>query len=219
MTETAARTAAGAAPSGAMPERMSEALQRLVAGTTGERASIGDLFHRIGDRAHYALLILFALPNTLPGIPGTSAVLGVPLIYLTLQMALGREPWLPRFITNRTIGREALASVVERALPWIEKGERYLHPRLTSLTGPRTEIAVGALAVVLAVIIMLPIPFGNMMPALAIIFFALGLMEQDGVWVLGALATAILSLAIVVVVLWAVIKSAVFVMIGAFGLG
>lgn len=223
MTETAA----GATPPDATPEpvaeRMSEALRRLAGSEAGDdagaRVSVGDLFHKIGDRAHYALLILFALPNTLPGIPGTSAVLGVPLLYLTLQLALGREPWLPGFITNRSVGRETLAAITDRALPWIEKGERYLHPRLTALTGARSEQAIGALSVVLAAIIMLPIPFGNMMPALAIIFFALGLMEQDGVWIVGALVTAILSLAIVVFVLWAVIKSAVFVIIGAFGLG
>jgi len=201
------------------PERMSQALRRLTQGDEGARVSIRDLFHRIGDRAHYALLIVFALPNTLPGIPGTSAVLGVPLLYLTLQLALGRDPWLPGFIANRSVARESLALVLERGLPWIERGERYLHPRLTGLTGKRVERAIGILSVVLALAIMLPIPFGNMMPALAIIFFALGLMERDGAWVIGGLAMAVVALAVVVFVLWAVIKSTLFVLLGAFGVG
>jgi len=201
------------------PERMSQALRRLVQGDEGARVSIRDLFHRIGDRAHYALLIVFALPNTLPGIPGTSAVLGVPLLYLTLQLALGRDPWLPGFIANRSVARESLALVLERGLPWIERGERYLHPRLTGLTGKRVERAIGILSVVLALAIMLPIPFGNMMPALAIIFFALGLMERDGAWVIGGFAMAVVALAVVVFVLWAVIKSTLFVLLGAFGVG
>lgn len=203
------------------PERMSQALRRLTQGDEGEgaRVSIRDLFHRIGDRAHYALLIVFALPNTLPGIPGTSAVLGVPLLYLTLQLALGRDPWLPGFIANRSVARESLALVLERGLPWIERGERYLHPRLTGLTGKRVERAIGILSVVLALAIMLPIPFGNMMPALAIIFFALGLMERDGAWVIGGFTMAVVALAVVVFVLWAVIKSTLFVLLGAFGVG
>lgn len=201
------------------PERMSQALRRLTQGDEGARVSIRDLFHRIGDRAHYALLIVFALPNTLPGIPGTSAVLGVPLLYLTLQLALGRDPWLPGFIANRSVARESLALVLERGLPWIERGERYLHPRLTGLTGKRVERAIGILSVVLALAIMLPIPFGNMMPALAIIFFALGLMERDGAWVIGGFTMAVVALAVVVFVLWAVIKSTLFVLLGAFGVG
>ena len=73
-------------PADLPPERMSQAIARVVAETEADRVSIGDLFARIGERAHYTLLILFALPNTLPGIPGTSAVLGVPLLYLTLQL-------------------------------------------------------------------------------------------------------------------------------------
>lgn len=200
------------------PERMSQAIARVVAETEADRVSIGDLFARIGERAHYTLLILFALPNTLPGIPGTSAVLGVPLLYLTLQLALGRAPWLPGFIARRSVGREALASVLERAQPWLQRGERYLKPRLRGLTGTVAERWVGTCSVVLAAMIMLPIPFGNMLPALAIIFAALGLMEEDGLWVLVGAVTGTIASVVVMVVLWAVIKSAIFVVLGAFGL-
>ncbi len=200
------------------PERMSQAIARVVAETEADRVSIGDLFARIGERAHYTLLILFALPNTLPGIPGTSAVLGVPLLYLTLQLALGRAPWLPGFIARRSVGREALASVLERAQPWLQRGERYLKPRLRGLTGTVAERWVGTCSVVLAAMIMLPIPFGNMLPALAIIFAALGLMEEDGLWVLVGAVTGTIASVVVIVVLWAVIKSAIFVALGAFGL-
>ncbi|MBL4928028.1 exopolysaccharide biosynthesis protein [Fuscibacter oryzae] len=201
------------------PERTSQALRRVLNAESGPRVTVGSLFHNMGERAHSVLLILFALPNTLPGIPGTSAVMGVPLLYLTLQMALGRDPWLPGFITNRSLARETLATLMERGIPWIERGESYLHPRLTALASPRAERLIGILSVFLALSIMLPIPFGNMLPALAIILFALGLMEDDGAWVLGGLVTAIAALALVVFVLWALIKSAIFVLLGAFGWG
>lgn len=200
------------------PERTSQALHRLLAADPGPRVTVGSLFHTMGDRAHSALLILFALPNTLPGIPGTSAVMGIPLLYLTIQMTLGRDPWLPGFITNRSLARETLVRLLDRGIPWIERGETYLHPRLTVLTGPRAERLIGLLSVFLALSIMMPIPFGNMMPALAIILFALGLMEDDGAWVIGGLVTAVAALGLVVFVLWALIKSAIFVILGAFGM-
>ncbi|GAB1480660.1 exopolysaccharide biosynthesis protein [Paracoccaceae bacterium] len=202
-----------------IPERMSQALLRVVAETGTERVAIGELFARIGERAHYTLLILFALPNTLPGIPGTSAVLGVPLLYLTLQLALGRAPWLPGFIARRSISHQALASVLERAQPWMVRGERYLKPRLRGLTGIVAERWIGACSVVLALMIMLPIPFATPLPALAIIFAALGLMEEDGLWVLVGAVTGTIAAAVVVFVLWAVIKSTLFVLLGAFGMG
>lgn len=206
-------------PGDTAPERTSQALLRVLQAEPGPRVTIGSLFQNMGERAHSVLLILFALPNTLPGIPGTSAVMGVPLLYLTFQMALARAPWLPGFITNRSLSRDTLAQLLSRGIPWIQKGETYLHPRLTHLTGHRAERLIGLLSVLLALSIMLPIPFGNMLPALAIIFFALGLMEDDGAWVLGGLLTAAAALALVVFVLWALIKSAIFVVLGAFGMG
>lgn len=199
------------------PERLSQILPRLADGDEA-RLSVADIIDRMNDRAHTALLVLFALPNTLPSIPGTSAFTGIPLVYLSLQLALGRKPWLPGFIARRTVSREALASVLDRAQPWLVRSERYLHPRLLSLTAPRAERVIGVLMVMLAVTVLLPIPFGNMLPSLAIIFFSLGLLEEDGAWVLVGLATMIFGIAVFSTVLWGLFKAAVFVFLGAFGL-
>lgn len=199
------------------PPRLSQILPHLADGTE-EWLTIGDLVARMQDRAHLALLVLFALPNTLPSIPGTSAITGVPLVYLSLQLALGRQPWLPRFITQRSLSRQRLAEMLKRAQPWLERGERYLHPRLGRLTTPTAQRAVGLLMVLLSLAVLLPIPFGNMVPALAIIFFALGLMEEDGAWIIGGLGTTVFGVALFSTVLWGLFKAAVFVFLGAFGI-
>lgn len=199
------------------PERLSQILPRLADGDQ-PRLTVDALIDRMSERAHTALLVLFALPNTLPSIPGTSAVTGIPLVYLSVQLLLGRKPWLPRFIAQRSIPREALASVLDRAKPWLERSERFLHPRLSGLTGPRAEKVVAVLMVLLSCAVLLPIPFGNMLPSLAIIFFALGLMEEDGFWILGGAAMMVIGIAVFSTVLWGLFKAAVFVFMGAFGL-
>lgn len=200
------------------PERLSQILPRLVAGDE-PRLTVEELIDRMSDRAHAALLVLFALPNTLPAIPGTSALTGIPLVYLSLQLTLGRKPWLPGFIAKRSFPREALVSVMEQAKPWLERGERFLHPRLTTLTGPRAEKVVGVLMLLLACTVMLPIPFGNMLPSLAIIFFALGLMEEDGFWIIGGLVMLVINVAVFSTLLWGLFKAALFIFLGAFGYG
>ena len=73
--------------------RLSEILPRLAEGE-GERISIGDLVGKLSHRAHTTLLVLFALPNVLPAIPGTSAITGMPLVYLALQLTLGQPSLL-----------------------------------------------------------------------------------------------------------------------------
>ena len=42
---------------------------------------------------------------------------------------------------------------------------------------------VGVVALVMALVLTLPIPLGNRLPAVAIIIISLGLAERDGVWV------------------------------------
>jgi hypothetical protein len=50
------------------------------------------------------------------------------------------------------------------------------------------------LFLVLGVVIFLPIPFGNMLPAIAIIMISLGLIEEDGVLVVVGIIAAVLIL-------------------------
>ena len=197
-------------------DRLSQLLPRLAEGTQ-ERISIGDIVTRLEGRAHTTLLVLFALPNVLPAIPGTSAITGMPLVYLALQLSLGQKPWLPGFIANRSFSRPGLAAVLDQAKPWLERSERFLHPRLGGLTRGRMERVIGVLMLILACAVVLPIRLGNRIPALGIIFFALGLMEEDGLWIIAGLVTMISGAVIFSTLLWALFKAAVFVFLGAFG--
>ena len=197
--------------------RLSEMLRAIAADDSRERISIGDIITSMKTRAMGALLLLFALPNILPSIPGTSGITGLPLVYLTSQMMLGRLPWLPGFITNRSLAHRDFASVIRRTEPWLARTERLLKPRLSILVSERAERLIGVLALFLSTIILLPVPFGNSLPSLAICMFALGLMEKDGVWVIAGGVLSVASVLVVVVVMWALIKAALFIIMGAFG--
>ena len=99
------------------------------------RISIGDLLAALGDRALAALLFVFAVPNVLPP-PGTSTILGAPLVFLAAQLAFGLRPWLPGVIADRTIAREDCAGLVRRISPWLARAERLLRPRAVLLVLP-----------------------------------------------------------------------------------
>jgi hypothetical protein len=201
-----------------MPKtRLSDMVRQIAENPALERITISDLLQSMDARAMGALLLLFAFPNILPSPPGTSGILGLPLVYLTSQMMLGRLPWLPKLIANRSVRREDFAGLLDRADPWLDRVERLLRPRLGLLVSDRAERLIGGLCLLLSVIVMLPIPFGNMLPSLAICMFALGLMERDGAWVIAGTVMSFLSLIVVVSVGWVIIKGTLFVLFGAFG--
>jgi hypothetical protein len=201
-------TARGSA--GQEGNRLSDLLRSIADDESRERISVADLLVALQDRALAALLFIFALPNALP------TPLGAPLVFLAAQLALGRPPWLPSLIAARSISRRDFASAIDRASPWLARAEKLLRPRLGTLAHPPFENLVGVVCFVLAVILFLPIPLGNMLPAFAICVFSLGILERDGVWLLAGFVLGIASVAVVWGVAYALIKTAIFIIANAF---
>lgn len=188
-------------------QRLSEFLTMIALDTSRDRLSVADLLSLLEGRATAALLLLFAFPNALPSPPGTSGILGLPLVYLSLQMMLGHKPWLPRFIADRSMSREDFAAIMRRSAPYLARAEKLLVPRLTALSTPISVQGIGALCLALSVILILPIPLGNMLPAFAICILALGVLERDGAWIVGGGVFALLAVTVVWGVIWAAIKA------------
>lgn len=208
--------AASRGHAGVHPPPLSQLLNAICADTSRERISIADLLLALQDRALAALLLIFALPNVIPVPPGTSALLGAPLLFLAAQLAFGMRPWLPRVIAERSMPRAHFAALVTRATPWLARAERLLRPRWSMLCRPPAEYLVGGVCLLLSLIVFLPIPLGNMLPALAICLLALGILERDGLWVLAGLLGATAGVALVWGVLYALLRAAVFMIANAF---
>lgn len=189
---------------------LSDVLASLAQDTQRTRISIGDLLAALGDRALGALLFVFAFPNVLPTPPGTSSILGIPLVVLAAQLAFGRTPWLPGVIARRSMAHADFVALVGRIGPWLARAERLLRPRLTALALPPMEYAVGVVCLLLALVVLLPLPLGNVLPALAISLLALGILERDGLWVLAGLVAAVASAALVSGVVYALVKAAIY---------
>jgi hypothetical protein len=168
--------------------------------------TVGDIVGRFGSRAFGALLFLFAAPNLLPLPPGSSSVLAAPLVLLSPQVAVGvQSPWLPKSIRRRRINPASLRRVFQRLTPWLARIEQASRPRLGFLFGSVGDRAIGVICTLLALVLILPIPLGNILPAAAISVLSLSLALRDGVlalvgYGLAGLSATVLALAAGVVV-------------------
>jgi hypothetical protein len=187
---------------------LSELLSQIAEDQSRDRVSTGDLLAMAGDRAFGALIFVFALPNLIPTPPGTSAILGLPLIILAFQLLWGRPtPWLPKAIAVRSIARADLAAVVRRTTPGLKRIERVLKPRLGWLVTAVAERLLALLLLILSVILFLPIPLGNIFPAAAMCIIALALIEHDGLAALFGVLIGAASILIVWGAFLAVLKA------------
>ena len=201
---------------GAAGPPLSDVLEQLAQDGARERISIGDLLNALSDRALGALLFVFACPNALPALPGTSVILGAPLVLLAAQLAFKRQPWLPGFITRRSMARADFQGMIGRICPWLRRAEKMLRPRASAWALPPMEYLVGLVCLLLAIVVLLPIPLGNMLPALAISILALGILERDGLWIVAGLVTAAGATALVSGVVFAMLQALLYVVVNFF---
>jgi len=163
---------------------------------------LGELINAFGERGFGALMLFFGLLSVAIGIiPGTTTILGAPLLLMGLQLMIRQDQlWLPRWALRRSIERETYRQGVARVLPRLRMLERLSRPRLSIMTSEVSEVLIGVATFLLAVILVLPLWGGNLIPALIISAFGFGLMQRDGLAiVLGWVAVGLICAAGLVV--------------------
>jgi hypothetical protein len=164
----------------------------------GEEITVGELVDMFGRRAFGALLFAFAIPNVLPLPPGSSTILGLPLVLLSPQVLIGvHAPWLPKALDRRKLRCADLRKGLPRVIKVVEAVEKVSRPRLPFMFGPVGDRAIGFMCTVLALALILPIFMGNLVPAIAVGLLGLGLFQRDGVLVVIGHITAIVGMVLI----------------------
>jgi hypothetical protein len=156
----------------------------------------------LGDRSLAALLAFFAAINLLPLPPGTTVVLGPPLVIIAVQMMLGHSRvWLPRSVLARSIPADKFKQMTARMMPRLLWLERLIRPRYWPFRSEwAADRAVGTVALILGIAVTLPIPFGNWLPAFSIFLLSLALSQRDGLCLTAGLVVGVVSFLVIALV-------------------
>ena len=159
-----------------------------VAGQGAGRPRLGDLVAALDERAFGLLLLVFALPCCIPILYGIPQIVALPMLALAGQIAGGRQsPWLPGALADRRFDAGAMRGVVRRAQRYVGWAERLARPRLTALTEGVGLRVVGVLLLIPCASILVPLPSTNTAPGIGVAIASVGLIERDGLLVLGGL--------------------------------
>jgi hypothetical protein len=200
-------------------DRLSAILRAIAEAQDKERISIGDLLEALKRRALGALMFIFAIITALPMPPGVSAVVGAPLVFLTAQLMLGMNAWLPRIITDRSLSRVDFNRVINAAAPWLARAESIMKPRFEFLAKRPAVYVVGFISFCMALLVLLPIPGANMAPSIAICIIALGMLERDGIWITIGVVVGVVSTVVVAAIYWVLITWTISLVFSFFGWG
>lgn len=148
---------------------------------------LGELVNAFGERGFGALMVFLGLLNAAASpIPGSTTILGAPLLLICVQLVLRRDQlWMPAWALKGSISRGNYRAAVDKVRKPLHLVERLSKPRLAFMTSEVSEVLIGLVCTVLCVIVMLPIFGGNMFPSLFIATFGFGLMQRDGFLIIG----------------------------------
>lgn len=145
---------------------------------------IGTIFNALAGRGYPALIVIFSLPFCLPvTIPGFSTPFGIILALIGLRIALGRHPWWPKWILEKSLSGHHADVIIEKTITTVKWLQRFVRPRLVFLASyPILHRMHGVLIFMLSSLLALPlpIPFTNMLSSIPILCIGIGLLEDDG---------------------------------------
>lgn len=174
------------------PTRLSDDLRAILDRADGKALSLRQIVEVLRGRGFDVLVIILVLPFCQPiPLPGLSTPFGLALMFFGLRIALRQRPWLPDWLMRREITYDTLHKIVTMTIAVAKRLEKVIHPRLRFVKRWWSFNALNGLAIVSSSFLLmlpLPIPFSNTIPAWSILLLALGMMEEDGaVIVLGYL--------------------------------
>lgn len=185
---------------------LSEELKSLLH-TEAEALTVAELVERVGDRGFGLLLVVLSLPSALP-VPaaGYSVPFGMMLAVLAVQMMLGkRHPVFPRRMQRASISRNMADRLLGGAAWMFRRVEWLVRPRLRWIGSRAGLVFMGVLVLIMAVLMMIPIPMTNTFPAFVIFLIGIGLTEEDGLFAFGACIVGVLAVALYAGLVWAII--------------
>jgi len=165
------------------------ALKRTIDAIEGDSITLQQLLMLIGERGLLILCAILTIPFLLPvSIPGVSTVFGLVIILIGVSVTFNRTLWLPTRLAQHRLSSEQLVPLLHRGIQFFSRLEGWLRVRLSQLSEGALMNRINGLALTAAgVLLLFPlsfVPFSNTLPAVSILFFALGMLQRDGVFIL-----------------------------------
>ena len=174
---------------------LGDQLQAIIVELPEDQLTLGELLQVFGDEGLLLLTILLTLVFLIPvSIPGVSTVFGAAILLVGISRVFGRPLWLPAKLRARNLPAARLRPALDGGLHWVRRLEKISRPyRLRGLVeGALPELFNNLAFILAALLLMAPfgfVPFSNTLPGLALLLYAIGMIQRDGTAiVLGHLA-------------------------------
>ncbi|MFI5333803.1 MAG: exopolysaccharide biosynthesis protein [Chlamydiales bacterium] len=170
-----------------MRHRLSEEFHYLAHYCIGKELTLKELADHIGSRAQALITLFLSVPFVLfIPLPGLSIVFGIFIFINGIRIATKKRLWFPRLLLKRRIHGARLSKCFHGAERIVKRLEKFTRPRGHFLIRhPRLQILHGIMLATCGFLLALPLPPGtNFPPGLTALFLSIGILEEDGLFII-----------------------------------
>lgn len=182
--------------------KITRVLQLFIAGIKSDKVNVTDICNYLSKYNFGTLLFFFSLPVLFPLPAPLPSILAVPLIFVSMQMFIGRSTlWIPLFFQKIFLRKSLLTKVTKITTPAIHRIEAMIRPRLVIFCTPKFQKFAGLMCLIFSCAVLIPLPFTNFLPCVGIAFISIGLIGRDGVMIIIGMVIGTFGLALTVATL------------------
>ena len=169
---------------------LGDQLEAIIAALPEDHLTLGQLLQVFGDEDLLLLTILLTLVFLIPvSIPGVSTVFGAAILLVGISRVFRRPLWLPAKLRARALPAARLRPALDGGLHWVRRLEKISKPyRLRGMVEGMLAGLFNNLAFILAALLLMApfgfVPFSNTLPGLALLLYAIGMIQRDGTAIL-----------------------------------
>ncbi|MBI2743376.1 MAG: exopolysaccharide biosynthesis protein [Chlamydiales bacterium] len=181
-----------------MNHRLSVEFHHLAHTCQEKDLTLKELVGLLHTRTQALITLVLSLPFVLfVPIPGLSILFGIFICFNGIRIAKGTSLWFPRFLLKRKMSGATLAKGFRTAARVMKRAEKLIKPRGKFLVRhPHLQILHGVMLAVCGFFLALPLPPGtNFLPGLTTALVSIGIMEEDGLFIVLSYIFFVLTLA------------------------
>jgi hypothetical protein len=187
-------------------ERTSDTITRISLEIPSEGITFKDFLELIGEQGGLLSCIVLVAPFLFPvSFPGSSIPFGLGILLINIGIITKRHPLIPKKIMDYTISQTNMLKILNGMGRVLSGLDKITKPRFTIMVvGPFMDYVNSLVIIFCALLLMLPlpVPLTDFLPAYSILFLSLGSIEGDGYLILAgyllATVTAIYFLLIAI---------------------
>lgn len=161
-----------------------------------EGVNFREFLDLIGEQGGLISCLILVAPFLLPvSIPGSSLPFGLAIILINIAILTKTHPLIPKMVMEYKISQNAMVTLLNGMNRILKGLEKFVKPRLNIITKPYMDKINNVFMIFCAFLLMLPlpVPLTDFLPAYSILFLTLGSVENDGYMVIAGYVVAFVT--------------------------